>query len=211
MLSERGGTGPISLTSVLVVIAVIVAGVWAWNSLHYDTQDFITEEVLPIAVQVLLVVTAIWLVVRRIRGRRQLQQRMDRLVKKFQAETSPEKRLDLAFLLVELNGYKSAGLEPVIPTMATMFKHTLTTALGDKQHRIRGMAASHLGAIEDRAAVPLLIKALEDDHAYVRSSAALALGRMRVAEAKEKLGVVMKDDWDQTVRSRAREAFERIG
>lgn len=211
MLSERGGTGPISLTSVLVVIAVIVAGVWAWNSLHYDTQDFITEEVLPIAVQVLLVVTAIWLVVRRIRGRRQLQQRMDRLVKKFQAETSPEKRLDLAFLLVELNGYKSAGLEPVIPTMATMFKHTLTTALGDKQHRIRGMAASHLGAIEDRAAVPLLIKALEDDHAYVRSSAALALGRMRVAEAKEKLGIVMKEDWDQTVRSRAREAFDRIG
>lgn len=211
MPSERGQAGPVSLTSVLVVIAVIVAGVWIWNSLHYGTQDFITEEALPIAIQVLLVVTAIWLVVRKIRARRQLKQRIDRLVKKFQAETSPEKRLDLAFLLVELNGYKPAGLEPVIPSIAKVFRHTLTTALGDKQHRIRGMAASYLGAIDDRAAVPLLMKALEDDHAYVRGCAALALGRMRVAEAREKLEVVMKDDWDQTVRSRAREAFERIG
>ncbi len=211
MLSERGQTGPVSVTSVLGVIAVIVSGVWIWNSLDYDTQDFITEEVIPIVVQVLLVVTAVWLVVRKFRGRRQLRQRIDRLLTKFQAETSPEKRLDLAFFLVELNGYKPAGLEPVIPSLAKLFKHTLTTALGDKQHRIRGMAASHLGAIEDRDAVPLLMKALEDDHAYVRSSAALALGRMRVAEAKEKLGIVMKEDWDQTVRSRAREAFDRIG
>lgn len=211
MLSERGQSGPVSLTSVLIVIAVIVAGAWVWNSLHYDTQDFITEEVIPIVVQVLLVVTAVWLVGRKIRGRRRLHQRIDRLLKKFETETSPEKRLDLAFLLVELNGYKPTGLEAAIPAMAKMFHHSLTTALGDKQHRIRGMAASHLGAIQDRASIPLLMKALEDDHAYVRSSAALALGRMRVAEAKEKLGVVMKEDWDQTVRSRAREAFERIG
>lgn len=211
MRSEHGQAGPISLTSVLVVIAVIVAGVWIWNSLHYDTQDFVTEEVIPIAVQVLLAVVAVWLVVRKIRGRRQLRRRIERLITKLQAETSPEKRLDLAFLLVELNGYRPAGLEPVIPSMGKMFRHTLTTALGDKQHRLRGMAASYLGAIEDRSAVPLLMKALDDDHAYVRSCAALALGRMRVAEAKERLGVVMKEDWDQTVRSRAREAYERIG
>lgn len=211
MLSERGQAGPISLTSVLVVIAVIVAGVWIWNSLHYDTQDFITEEVIPFAVQGVLVIAAVWLVVRKVRERRQRRRRIDRLSNKLQAEPSPDKRLELAFDLVELNGYKAAGLEPVIPAMAKLFRHTLTTALGDKQHRIRGMAASHLGAIEDRSAVPLLMKALEDDHAYVRSCAALALGRMKVAEAKEKLGVVMRDDWDQTVRSRAREAFERIG
>lgn len=211
MLSERGQSGPVSLTSVLVVVAVIVAGVWVWNSLHYDTQDFITEEIIPVAAQVFLVATALWLVVRKVRGRRQLRRRIDRLITKFQAEPSPEKRLDLAFLLVELNGYTPTGLEPVIPTMAKVFRQTLTTALGDKQHRIRGMAASYLGAIEDRGAVHLLMKALEDDHAYVRGSAALALGRMRVAEAKERLGVVMKEDWDQTVRSRAREAFERIG
>jgi HEAT repeat protein len=73
------------------------------------------------------------------------------------------------------------------------------------------MAASHLGVLQDPSVVPLLVKALEDDHAYVRSSAALALGRLRAVETKERLMAVMKDDWDQTVRSRAKEALERMG
>ena len=54
------------------------------------------------------------------------------------------------------------------------------------------------------------MKALEDAHAYVRGSAALALGRMRATEAKDKLEYTMKEDWDQTVRSRSREAVERM-
>jgi HEAT repeat protein len=72
------------------------------------------------------------------------------------------------------------------------------------------MAASSLGAIQDKTAVATLLKALEDDHAYVRGCAALALGRLKETEAKDKLAYVMKEDWDQTVRSRAREALERI-
>ncbi|TKB86998.1 MAG: HEAT repeat domain-containing protein [Nitrospira sp.] len=87
---------------------------------------------------------------------------------------------------------------------------TLKRALGDKQHQVRGMAASHLGVIGDDAAVAHLLAALEDDHAYVRSSAALGLGRLRASAAKDKLAYVSKEDWDQTVRSRAREALERI-
>jgi hypothetical protein len=39
----------------------------------------------------------------------------------------------------------------------------------------------------------------------------LALGRLRAVETKERLMAVMKDDWDQTVRSRAKEALERMG
>jgi hypothetical protein len=33
---------------------------------------------------------------------------------------------------------------------------------------------------------------------------------MRASEAKEKLTAVMEEDWDQTVRSRSKEALERI-
>ena len=58
--------------------------------------------------------------------------------------------------------------------------------------------------------MPLLVKALEDDHAYVRSCAALGLGRLRATEARERLVTVMEEDWDQTVRSRAKEALERL-
>jgi len=70
--------------------------------------------------------------------------------------------------------------------------------------------APEFGVVQDKATIPVLLKALEDDHAYVRSSAALALGRMRAGEAKIKLQPVMEEDWDQTVRSRAREALERL-
>ena len=54
------------------------------------------------------------------------------------------------------------------------------------------------------------MKELEDEHANVRGSAALDLGRMRETEAKEKLEDTMKEEWDQTVRSRSREAVERM-
>ena len=203
--------GQVNITAALVLVGLVVAAVWVWKSLDYDTQDIILEDVLPVGFLLLSVAVVIWLVVRHIRRRKHLALRKERLLRRFQAETSPEKRLDLAFTLVELNDYKLKGLETVASILSALFQATLTTALGDKQHRIRGMAASHLGTVQDRTAVPLLLKALEDDHAYVRASAALALGRMKVAEAKEKLAYVVKEDWDQTVRSRAREALDQIG
>ncbi len=207
---RRNQAGQANLTAILVLIGLVVAAAVIWNRLHYDTQDFIIEEVVPVAFLILLVTVGIWLAVRTIRGRRELKRRKQQLLAKFETEPSREKRLNLAFTLVELNDYKFEGLESVATAMAQLFQSTLKTALGDKQHRIRGMAASSLGAIQDKTAVAALLMALEDDHAYVRGCAALALGRLRVTEAKDKLAYVMKEDWDQTVRSRAREAFERI-
>lgn len=210
MKVRQSQAGQANLTTILVVIGLIVAGVWVWKNLDYDTQDIIVEDVLPMAFLVLLAGVGVWLLVRKIKQHRNWKLRRQRLISKFQAEASPDKRLDLAFSLIEVNGYKLEGLETVASDMAALFRKTLKTALGDKQHRIRGMAASQLGVVRDQTAIPLLIKALEDDHAYVRGCAALALGRMRVGEAKDKLAYVMKEDWDQTVRSRAREAWERI-
>ena len=66
------------------------------------------------------------------------------------------------------------------------------------------------GVLQDRTVVPLLLKALEDDHAYVRSCAALGLGRLRATETRERLKTLVEEDWDQTVRSRAKEALERM-
>ena len=140
----------------------------------------------------------------RLRSRAALLSRLSR-------DPAPEKRLETAFALIEVNEYRLEGLEAAVPTLKDLFTTTLQRAVGDKQHRVRGMAASHLGVLQDLSVVPLLVKALEDDHAYVRSCAALALGRLRAHEAKERLMAVMKDDWDQTVRSRAKEALERMG
>ena len=194
----------------LLVLGLIVAGIWIWNHLTFDTQDYITDEIIPILGAIIVMGVGLWVGVRKWRARKERLQLRDRLLQRFQKEPSPQKRRDLAFTLIEVNQFESEGLEPVAESMAELFIWTLKTALGDKQNRIRGMAASYLGVLKHQPSIPLLIRALEDDHAHVRASAALALGRMRAQEARMKLEEKMKEDWDQTVRSRSREALERI-
>jgi hypothetical protein len=194
----------------LLVVGLIVAGIWIWNHLTFDTQDYITDEIIPIFGVIMVVGVGLWIGLGKWRARRDRLQLRDRLLERFEKEPSPQKRRDLAFTIIEVNLFEPEGLDVVIEPMAELFRWTLKTALGDKQHRIRGMAASYLGILRHQPSIPLLIRALEDDHAHVRANAALALGRMRAQEAKAKLEEKMKEDWDQTVRSRSREALERM-
>ena len=202
--------GQVNLTAALLLVAVIVTGVWIWKRLPLATQDYVTDQAMPLALLVGMIATGGWLVIRYIRTRRMRRQERMRLVRSFTQASTVEKRLDIAFALIEVNHYHREGLEDIEPALRDLFATTLTRSLGDKQHQIRGMSASHLGVVGDKEAVQLLLKALEDDHAYVRACAALGLGRLRASEAKERLKVVSVEDWDQTVRSRAREAMERI-
>ena len=194
----------------LLGLGLIVAGIWVWHHLNFDTQDYIVDEIIPIIGVVVMLSVGIWVIWRKWRARKDRLRLRDRLIQRFQKEPSPQKQRDLAFTLVEVNQYQAQGLEAIAEPMAKLFIWTMNAALGDKQHRVRGMAASYLGILKHTESIPLLIRFLEDDHAHVRACAALALGRMRAQEAKEKLEEKMKEDWDQTVRSRSREALERI-
>ena len=202
--------GQATLTTVLALLILIVGAAWIWNHLDFDTQDFIIDEIIPVLLLVTVGTLFSWMTVRKIKQKKTRLKRRERLIQRFIQEKAPRKRFDLATELIELNQYKREGLERVASAMAESFMMTFKRSLGDKQHRIRGMAASYLGIVQHRDSIPLLTKALEDDHAYVRGSAALALGRMRATEAKAKLESIMKEDWDQTVRSRSREAVERM-
>jgi hypothetical protein len=201
---------PVNVTLALLLVGVVVAAVWVWKRLSMDTQDFIVESALPALVLLTAIGVLSGLTIRAIVRRRQIAHRRQWLIGRFEREMSTDRRLELAFELIELNRYRSQGLERVADTMVTLFTNTLKTALGDKQHRLRGMAASHLGVLQNPSALPLLLAALEDEHAYVRGCAALGLGRMRAKEAAPKLKQMMEEDWDQTARSRAREALERL-
>lgn len=206
----RHDEGPISPVWLIVVLGLIVAGVWIWKRLSLDTQDYIVDQAVPMAAIGLMITILLLIPINAFRRRRARSQERCRLLGLFERATVQEKRLDLAFALLENNDYQINGLESATPALKELFVTTLQRALGDKQHRIRGMAASHLGALQDRSVIPLLVQALEDDHAYVRSCAALGLGRLRATEARDRLKTAMEHDWDQTVRSRAREALERM-
>jgi HEAT repeat protein len=203
-------SGNINLTAIVLILGTVVTAVWVWKRLSLETQDFVIDQAIPLVAVGLAVLILLILVWRAIRRRKSTREERDRLLKQFQKETKREKQLEIAFALIEVNNYRVEGLESALPTLKDLLVTTMQRAVGDKQHRIRGMAASHLGVLQDMTVVPLLVKALEDDHAYVRSCAALALGRLRAVEAEERLMTVMKDDWDQTVRSRAKEALERM-
>ncbi len=215
MTNPRVDTQPETSRSInpfigLLVLGLIVAAIWIWNHLTFDTQDYITDEIVPILGVLIVMGVGLWVGLGKWRARKERLQLRERLLQRFQKEPSPHKRRDLAFTLIEVNQFDAGGLEAITEPMAELFIWTLKTSLGDKQHRIRGMAASYLGILKHQPSIPLLIRALEDDHAHVRACAALALGRMRAQEAKAKLEEKMKEDWDQTVRSRSREALGRM-
>lgn len=207
----RRTSGQANLTAIALLLGTVITAVWVWKRLSPETQDYLIDQAVPIALLGAVCVVVVWAGVRMVRSRNRRLRRRATLLARFTRETSPEKRLETAFALIEVNNYRVEGLESAVPALKELFATTLQRAVGDKQHRIRGMAASYIGVLQDLSVVPLLVKALEDDHAYVRSCAALALGRLRATETKERLLTVMKDDWDQTVRSRAKEALERMG
>ncbi len=207
---RRADQGQANLSAIVILLGIVIASVWVWKRLSLESQEYVIDQAIPLAAAVLGIGVLAMAVIKKIRRRAQRARKRDRLLAAFQRETVRDKKLELSFALAEVNGYRVTGLEAVAPALKELWVSTLRRAVGEKQHRIRGMAASHLGVLQDRSIVPLLLAALEDDHAYVRSCAALGLGRLRASEARAKLEEVMKEDWDQTTRSRAKEALERL-
>lgn len=206
----RMQSGQANLTAIIILLGLVITSVWVWKRLSLETQEYLIDQAVPIALAGLALGAGLFAIIRKMRRSRTKRRVRARLINAFEREALPDKKLDLAFQLIEVNEYRLKGLEVVAPALRDVLVNTLQRAVGDKQHRIRGMAASHLGVLQDTTVVPLLMKALEDDHAYVRSCAALGLGRLRALGAKDRLTTMMEEDWDQTVRSRAREALERL-
>ena len=209
-MTDHREQGQVYPTAIVILVGLIVAGVWIWKRLPAETQDYVIDQALPIAAGGAAVAAMVLAVIVKIRQRAAARRERNRLIGAFQRETAQEKKLDLSFALIECNAYRLDGLEKIAPALKDLWVMTLGQAVEDKQHRVRGMAASHLGVLQDQSVAPLLVKALKDDHAYVRACAALGLGRLRATEAREPLKTVMEHDWDQTVRSRAKEALERM-
>ena len=209
-MTDHHKRGQFSPTAIVILVGFIIAGVWIWKRLPAETQDYAVDQALPVAAGGIAVASIVLAIIVKIRRRATARRERNRLIGAFQRETAQEKKLDLSFALIECNAYRLDGLEAIAPALKDLWVMTLGQAVEDKQHRIRGMAASHLGVLQDQSVAPLLMKALKDDHAYVRACAALGLGRLRAMDARDRLAQVAEEDGDQTVRGRAREALERM-
>lgn len=209
-MTDHRDQGQVYPTAIVILIGLIVAGVWIWKRLPAETQDYVIDQALPVAAGGAAVAAIILTVVVKIRRHAAARRERNRLIGAFQRETAQEKKLDLSFALIECNAYRLDGLEEIAPALKDLWVMTLGQAVEDKQHRIRGMAASHLGVLRDQSVAPLLVNALKDDHPYVRACAALGLGRLRATAARDRLAQVAEEDGDQTVRGRAREALEQM-
>src|SRR4029079_16858556 len=69
----------------------------------------------------------------------------------------------------------------------------LIAALRDSDAEVRRAAATSLGQLEDKRAVPSLVTALRDDDAEVRQQAAWALGQLEDKRAVDGLMAALKD------------------
>src|SRR5687767_8136116 len=132
MMTDQRGQA--NLTAILALIGLIVASVWAWKRLTPDTQDYVIEQAVPVAVAVAVAGILGWRVVRHIRRSRARVQMRSRLIARFERETVANKRRELAFELIEINRYTLKGLESVAPALVEVLVTALKTALGDKQH-----------------------------------------------------------------------------
>ncbi|MGB4994026.1 MAG: hypothetical protein WBO50_02590, partial [Nitrospira sp.] len=129
-MPRHAQSGQANLTTILLLLGLVVSGVWVWKRLSPDMQDLIVDQALPLAALSLAVLTLVWILIRKIIARRKKNQQRARLIALFESQTSREKQLKLAFAVIEVNEYRSVGLESIAPQLQELFVTTLKRALG---------------------------------------------------------------------------------
>mgnify|MGYP006883569544 FL=1 len=164
-MPRHAQSGQANLTTILLLLGLVVSGVWVWKRLSPDMQDLIIDQALPLAALSLAIMAVAWILIGKIVKRRRRNQQRARLIKLFESQTASDKRLTLAFAVIEVNEYRRVGLEAIASQFQELFVTTLKRALGDKQQQGGGMVASELGLIGDDTAVAHRLTAFEDVHA----------------------------------------------
>jgi predicted membrane protein len=107
-------TGQANLTAIAVLLGTVIAGVWVWKRLSLETQDYILDETLPMAVLAAIGLLVVWGIGRSVHRRKDRLRRRASLLARFSRETTQEQKLETAFALIEANEYRVEGLESVV-------------------------------------------------------------------------------------------------
>ena len=204
MKGERGNVGIFILTHLLVAILV---GFLLWSVFPSAWKDFLRDG--PWGIVAALVAGGIVMVsiVRGLLRRREHKQAHDRVAKVFREATDPALQKRAALWLVD---HDRTHPERLADAGAALFDVLLRIMKTDTEKLDRTRAANGLGVLGDPRAIGPLLAATQDEYAFVRAEAALALGKLKATEAEKRLREMVEDDWDANARGRAKEALERI-
>jgi hypothetical protein len=204
MKGERGNIGIFILTRLL---AVILVGFFLWSIFPPAWKDFLQEGPWGIVVAVLACIVVVVSTVRGVFERRAHKRAHARVAKVFREATDPALQKRAALWLVEHDRNHPERLAGAGPALYDVLLRIMKT---DPEKLDRTRAANGLGVLGDLRAIAPLLAATQDEYAFVRAEAALALGKLKATQAEKRLREMVKDDWDANARGRAKEALERI-
>src|SRR5689334_14883716 len=82
-------SGQANLVAIALLLGVVITAVWVWKRLSLETQDYVVDQALPIALLSAVGLVIIWVIGRTIRARKQRLRRRATLLARFSRETSP--------------------------------------------------------------------------------------------------------------------------
>jgi len=204
MRGERGNIGIFILTHLLVAI---LAGFLVWSVFPSAWKDFLRGGPWGVVAAAVACGVVLVSIVRGVLGRREHKNAHDRVAKVFRAADDPAVQKRAALWLVDHDRSHPERLADAGPALVDVLLRIMKT---DPEKLDRTRAANGLGVVGDSRAVAPLLAATQDDYAFVRAEAALALGKLKAAQAEKRLREMVEDDWDANARGRAKEALERI-
>ena len=101
---RRSESGNANLAAIVVLVGVIIAGVWVWKRLSLDTQGYVIDQAIPMAFAGLVIAAGLFMLVRAFNRRRAQRRERAKLLAAFERATVQEKKLEIAFELIDLNG-----------------------------------------------------------------------------------------------------------
>src|SRR5438094_8005713 len=203
----KGEQGNIGVCMLIHVCVAILVGFFRWSIFPEPWRECLRNGPWGIVVVVLAGFIILVSMVRGELARREHKRSHDRVAKVFREAADPALQKRAALWLVDHDRDHPERLPDAGPALLDVLLRILKT---DPEKLDRTRAANGLGVLSDPRAIGPLLVATNDEYAFVRAEAALALGKLKAKQAEKRLREMVEDEWDPNARGRAREALERI-
>src|SRR5262245_15302401 len=100
-MSIRAESGRTNLAAIGILVVLVIVGVWVWMRLSFDTQEYVVDQAIPMAFAGLVIAAGLGMLVRVFIRRKAQRGERAKLLAAFERATVQEKKLEIAFALIE--------------------------------------------------------------------------------------------------------------